>query len=88
MEKTVLQVLDKIDAPVDLQNIEACDRLKSDDNGRSNKVIVKSSKRKDMVRVMKKKKSLKNVNLQVSPLVFAVTRSICGINVKHYGQVN
>ena len=44
--KTVLHVFDKIDAPVDPQNIEACHRLKSDDNGRSNKVIVKFSKRK------------------------------------------
>ena len=88
MEKTVLHVFDKIDAPVDLQNIEACHRLKSDDNGWSNKAIVKFSKRKDMVRVMNKKKSLKNVNLQVSPLVFAVTKSICCLNVKHYGQVN
>ena len=63
MEKTVLNVFDKIDAPVDPQNIEACHRLKPDDNDRSNKVIVKFSKRKDMVRVMNKKKSLKDVNL-------------------------
>ena len=63
LEKTVLNVFDKIDAPVDPQNIEACHRLKSDDNGRSNKVIVKFSKRRDMVRVMNKKKSLKNANL-------------------------
>ena len=63
LERTVLNVFDKIDAPVDPQNIETCHRLKSDDNGRSNKVIVKSSKRKDMVRVMNKKKSLKNANL-------------------------
>ena len=59
LEKTVLNVFDKIDAPVDSQNIEACHRLKSDDNGRSNKVIVKLSKQKDMVRVINKKKSLK-----------------------------
>ena len=51
LEKIVLIVFDKTDAPVDLQNIEACHRLKSDDNGRSNKVIVKFSKRKDMVQV-------------------------------------
>ena len=51
------------DAPVDPQNIEACHRLKSDDNGPSNKVIVKFSKRKDMVRVMNKKKYFKNANL-------------------------
>ena len=49
LERTLLNVFDKIDAPVDPQNIEACHRLKSDDNGRSNKVIVKFSKRKDMV---------------------------------------
>ena len=36
LERTVLNVFDKIDAPVDPQNIEACRRLKSDDNGRSN----------------------------------------------------
>ena len=41
--------------PVEPQNIEACDRLKSDDNGRGNKVIVKFSKRKDMAREMNKK---------------------------------
>ena len=56
LEKTVLHVFDKIDAPVDPQTIEACHRLKTDDNGRSNKVIVKFSKRKDMVRVMNKKR--------------------------------
>ena len=59
LERTLLNVFDKIDAPVDPQNIEACHRLKSDDNGRSNKVIVKFSKRKDMVWIMNKKKSLK-----------------------------
>ena len=58
LERTLLNVFDKIDAPVDPQNIEACRRLKSDDNGQSNKVIVKFSKRKDMVRVMNKKKFL------------------------------
>ena len=55
LEKKVLKVLDIIDAPADPQNIEACHRLKSDDNGLSNKVIVKFSKHKDMVRVMNKK---------------------------------
>ena len=63
MERTLLNVFDKIDASVDPQNIEACHRLKSDDNDRSNKVIVKFSKRKDVVRIMNKKKSLKNANL-------------------------
>ena len=63
MERTLLNVFDKIDAPVNPQNSEACHRLKSDDNGRSNKAIVKFSKHKDMVRVMNKKNSLKNGNL-------------------------
>ena len=63
LQRTLLNVFDKIDASVELQNIEACHRLKSDDNGRSNKVIVKFSKHKDMVRIMNKKKSLKNANL-------------------------
>ena len=98
LEKTVLHVFDKIDAPAHPQNIEASHRLKSDDNGRSSKVIVKFSKRKDMVRVMNKKESLKNANLDgtglpqalhyILILVFAVTTSIYGLNVKHYGQVN
>ena len=63
LQTTVLNVFDKIDPPVDPQNIEARHRLKSNDNGRSNKVIRKFSKRKDMVRVMSKKKFLKNANL-------------------------
>ena len=63
LQTTVLNVFDKIDPPVDPQNIEARHRLKSNDNGRSNKVILKFSKRKDMVRVMSKKKFLKNANL-------------------------
>ena len=54
LEKTLLNVFDKIDAPVDPQTIEACHSLKSDDNGRSNKVIVKFSKHEDMVRVVNK----------------------------------
>ena len=41
---------------VDPQNIEACHRLKSDDNGWSNKVIVKFNTCKDMVRVLNNKK--------------------------------
>ena len=61
LEKTVLNVFDKINAPVDVQYIEACRRVKSDDNGRINKVIVEFSKRKDMVRVMSKRKSLKKL---------------------------
>ena len=84
---------------VDPQNTEACHRLKSDGNGRSNKVIMKFSKHKDMVQVMNKKKSLKNANLDGTGLppktlhdllilIFAVATSICGLNVKHYGLVN
>ena len=81
LEKTVLHVFDKIDAPVDLQNIEACHRLKSDDKGRSNKVIVKFSKCKDMVQVMNKKTSLKNANLDGTSLPpstsFFINPSLC-----------
>ena len=56
---TVLNVFKKVDAPVDPQHIEACHRLKSGDNGRSNKVTVKFCNRNDMVRVINKKSSLK-----------------------------
>ena len=38
-------------------------QIESDDNGRSNKINVKFTKRKNMVRVMNKEKSLKNTNL-------------------------
>ena len=54
--KDILNVFEKVDAAVDPQNIEACHRLKSDDNGWSNKVIVKFNTCKDMVRVMSNKK--------------------------------
>ena len=33
------QSIEQIGAPVAPQNIESCNRLKSDDNGQSNKVI-------------------------------------------------
>ena len=46
-----------MDVPVDTQNIEACHRLKFDNDG--NKIIAKFNKRKDMVRVMSKEKFLK-----------------------------
>ena len=59
LENTVLNVFKKVVAPADPQDIEASYRLKSDDNGRSNKVIVKFNKRSEMVRVMNKKTSLK-----------------------------
>ena len=55
LEKTVLNVFHEIVALVDPQNMETCHRLKSDDNGQSNKIIVKVSKRKAMVRVLTKK---------------------------------
>ena len=73
LEKTLLNFFDKIDAPVDPQNIETCHRLKSDDNGRSNKAIVKFSKHKNMVRVMNKKMSLKNANLDGTVLLPSIS---------------
>ena len=38
--------------PFDTTNIEVSHRLKSDDNGQNNKVIVKFRKREDMVRAV------------------------------------
>ena len=52
LEKTVLNVFEKTYPPDYPQNIKKCHRLKSDDTGPSNIVIVKFSKRKDIVRVM------------------------------------
>ena len=56
--KDSIKLFDKMDAPVETQNIEAYHRLKSDNND-GNKIIAKFNKRKDMVRVMSKKKFLK-----------------------------
>ena len=98
---TVLNVFEKLDAPVDPQKIEAFHKLKSDNNGIllwSRKFIVKFSKLRDMVWVINRKKSLKTSPLggtgllhalhYLQILAFAVTTSICGLNVKHYGLVN
>ena len=54
LEKTVLKVFERIYVPVDPQNIETCHRLNFHDTCRSNKVIVKFSKLKGMVRIMNK----------------------------------
>ena len=43
LKKTVLNDFDIRDALVDPQNIEACHKWKSDNNGRRNKVIAKFS---------------------------------------------
>ena len=61
LEKTVLEVFDKIDVEIQPDNIEACHWLKSDSGGK--KVIVKFSKRKDVDRVRKSKRKLKTTNL-------------------------
>ena len=68
MEETVLNIFDKIDSTVHPQSIKACHRLKSVDNGQSNKVIVKFSKRKDVIRVIVKRIFLKNANLDGTAL--------------------
>ena len=52
MENAVLNIFEKIDAPVDPENIERCHRLKTVDNGQSDKVMEKFSKHKDMARVL------------------------------------
>ena len=81
MEKTILNVFDETDAPLNPQNIEVCHRLKSDDNGRSNKAIVKFSKRWDVIQVMNKRKSLKNANFDgtgFSPVTLLIINpSLC-----------
>ena len=59
MENTALKFFEKADAPVGLQEIEACHRLKSDDNDRYNKVIMKFCKSNGMVREKNKKRSIK-----------------------------
>ena len=51
LEKTKLGVFQKVHAPVDPQNIEAYNRLKSDDGGQSNNVTVQFSKPNDMIPV-------------------------------------
>ena len=55
LKNTVLNVFEKVDATVDPQDIQASYRLKCDDSGRRNNVIVKFSLRNGMVRVMNKK---------------------------------
>ena len=69
-----------LDATVDTQNIEACHRLKSD-NGRSNKAIVKFNKRKDIVWIMNKKKSLTQM-VQVFPQALYLIDKIYDETVK------
>lgn len=61
LEETVIDVLNKIDVPVQKDNIEACHWIKT--KGNSKKVIVKFSRRKDADNVRKAKKKLKTTNL-------------------------
>ena len=82
LEETVLNVFQKIDVPVQPENVEACHWLKSR-NGQK-KVIIKFSKRKDVERVRNAKRKLKTTNLKslnISSPVF-INDSLC-----HYYKV-
>ena len=58
LENTVLKVFDKLGVQISSENIEACHRIKKD----SDRTIVKFSKRKDCLQIMKVKKDLRNMS--------------------------
>ena len=58
LEHTVCKVFNSIGFDIEEDRIEACDRLKSD------RTIVKFSRRKDCQHLMRIKKGLKDLNLQ------------------------
>ena len=61
LEDYVTKIFNEFDTPVDPANSEACHRLKS--KARTEKVIVKLSKRKDVFNVLQRKKKLKSVDI-------------------------
>ena len=62
LEKTVLDVFQKIEVDVQPENVEACHWLKSNSPG-GKKVIIKFSRRKDADKIRKQKKKLKSADL-------------------------
>ena len=79
LEGCVLKHFNECDSPGDLGNIEACYRLEW--KASSKKVIIKLSKRKDMLNVLRRKKKLKpvditKVRLPQGSLVF-INQSLC-----------
>ena len=62
LEKTVIEVLHKIDIDVTSYDIAACHRLKKKKNATSANVIVRFINRKKAIDCMKKQKIVKNTN--------------------------
>ena len=62
LEETVLKIFNETGVTVNSRDVEACHRLKQKANPK--KVIIKLSKRKDVVRVMTNKKKLKSMKPQ------------------------
>ena len=79
LENCDLKICNECDTPVDLENIEACHRLKS--KARQKKVMLKLSKRKDVFNMLQRQKKLKSVDitkvaLPQGSLVF-INQSLC-----------
>ena len=77
-DNEICYVFKKISVDVSVDNIEACNPLKSDNK---NKIIVKFSKRKDCQAVLENKKKLKNLSneelgLETNSKVF-VNENLC-----------
>ena len=62
LEKKVLEIFKKIEVNIDTGLVESCHRLKSRSN--RNAVIIKLSKRKDVMKVLHSKNKLKDLDLQ------------------------
>ena len=65
LESTVLKVFSKINVNISPVNVQACHRLSSRGNG-PKKVIIKLSRRKEVMEVLANKSNLKNVGLEDS----------------------
>ena len=79
LEDCVTKIFNECDTPVDPANIEACHSLKL--KARPKKVIVKLSKRKDVLNILQRKKKLKsvditNVGLPQGSFVY-ISQSLC-----------
>ena len=79
LESKVLEILEEIDVPIDLNLVEDCHRLPS--KGSPKKVVIKLNLRKDIHRILLNKNKLKNlkpeaVNLLGETNVF-INESLC-----------
>ena len=78
LEKKVIEIFESINCTIDPVNIELCYYLKS--KNQPNKVIVKLSRRKDVAKVLRNKKFLKDKDLSgigISNDVY-INESLCG----------